>query len=257
MVGQVHAGKGQAALRELSFRDLSAAFAEGWADFRACPAHGLFFGAIYAIAGLVLSHALLIRGEAVWLIPSVAAFPLFAPFAAVGLYEVSRRREAGLPVTWRAVLGALRGRGDEQLVLMGGIIFVGLSFWIIVAHTIFAVFMAGSGLGSESLEVFRTEAGMAMLLVGGAIGALIAYAFYAVTLFSLPMLVDRDVDFISAIITSIRALRANRLVLRVWAFIIAVTLFLAMLPLFLGLLVLLPVLGHATWHLYRRTVETG
>ena len=92
--------------------------------------------------------------------------------------------------------------------------------------------MAESGIGSESLEVFRTEAGIAMLLVGGAVGALIAYAFYAVTLFSLPMLVDRDVDFITAIITSMRALRANRLVL-------------------------LPVLGHATWHLYRRTVETG
>jgi uncharacterized membrane protein len=257
MVGQVHAANGQSALRELSLRDLRAALAEGWADFRACSAHGLFFGAIYVIAGLALSHALLVRGEAVWLIPSAAAFPLFAPFAAVGLYEVSRRREAGLPVTWGAVLGALRGRGDEQLILMGGIIFVGLSFWIIIAHTIFAVFMAESGIGSESLEVFRTEAGIAMLLVGGAVGALIAYAFYAVTLFSLPMLVDRDVDFITAIITSMRALRANRLVLRVWAFVIAVTLFLAMLPLFLGLLVLLPVLGHATWHLYRRTVETG
>jgi uncharacterized membrane protein len=160
-------------------------------------------------------------------------------------------------VTWGAVLGALRGRGDEQLILMGGIVFVGLSFWIIIAHTIFAVFMAESGLGSESLEVFRTQAGMAMLLVGGAVGALIAYGFYAVTLFSLPMLVDRDVDFITAIVTSIRALRANRLVLRVWAVMIAAALFLAMLPLFLGLLVVLPVLGHATWHLYRRTVETG
>jgi uncharacterized membrane protein len=257
MVGQVQAVQGPAAVRELSFRDLGAALAAGWADFRACPAHGLFFGAIYVVAGLLLSHALLVRGEAVWLIPSAAAFPLFAPFAAVGLYEVSRRRESGQPVTWGAVLGALRGRGDEQLILMGGIVFVGLSFWIIIAHTIFAVFMAESGLGSESLEVFRTQAGMAMLLVGSAVGALIAYGFYAVTLFSLPMLVDRDVDFITAIVTSFRALRANRLVLRVWAAVIAAALFLAMLPLFLGLLLVLPVLGHATWHLYRRAVETG
>lgn len=159
-------------------------------------------------------------------------------------------------MSWGAVLGALRGRGDEQLILMGGIVFVGLSFWIIIAHTIFAIFMAGSGMGAELLEALRTQAGMTMLLVGGAVGALIAYAFYAVTLFSLPMLVDRDVDFISAIITSIRALRANRLVLRVWAVVIAAALFLAMLPLFLGLLVVLPVLGHATWHLYRRGVPS-
>jgi len=253
MVEQAHAARGPV-LRSLSFSDLGAALIAGWADFRACPAYGLFFGGIYVLAGFVLSHALLVRGEAVWLIPSAAAFPLFAPFAAVGLYEVSRRREAGLPMSWATILGALRGRGDEQLILMGGIVFVGLSFWIIIAHTIFAIFMAASGLGTESLAVFHTQAGQMMLLVGGAVGALIAYAFYAVTLFSLPMLVDRDVDFITAIMTSIRALRANRLVLRIWAVVIAASLFAAMLPLFLGLLVVLPVLGHATWHLYRRAV---
>ena len=253
MVEQALAGRGPV-LHTLSFRDLRAALAAGWSDFRACPAYGLFFGGIYVLLGLLLAFALSARGEAVWLIPSAAAFPLFAPFAAVGLYEVSRRREAGLPMSWGAVLGALRGRGDEQLILMGGIVFVGLSFWIIIAHSIFAIFMAESGVGSESLELFRTEAGMAMLLVGGVIGALIAYAFYAMTLFSLPMLVDRDVDFITAILTSFRALRANQAVLRCWAFVIAIALFIAMLPLFLGLLVVLPVLGHATWHLYRRAL---
>jgi uncharacterized membrane protein len=239
---------------DLTLADLGTALAAGWADFRACPAYGLFFGGVYVVAGLVLCQALLVRDATVWLIPLVAGFPLFAPFAAVGLYEVSRRREAGLPLSWGAVLGALRGRGDEQLILMGGIVFVGLSFWIIIAHAIFAIFVAASGLGTESLALFATPAGQAMLVLGSAVGALIAYAFFAITLFSLPMLVDRDVDFITAILTSLRALRANRMMLRFWAVLISATLFVAMLPLFLGLLVALPVLGHATWHLYRRTV---
>jgi uncharacterized membrane protein len=254
MVGQATIAQG-AVLRTLSFSDLGAALAAGWADFRARPAYGLFFGGIYVMAGLLLAYALFVRGEAVWLIPSVAGFPLFAPFAAVGLYEVSRRREAGLPMTWGAILGALRGRGDEQLILMGGIVFVGLSFWIIIAHAIFAIFMAESGLGSESIAVFATPAGMMMLATGSLVGAGIAFGFYAITVFSLPTLVDRDVDFITAIVTSVRAVSANRLVLTVWAAGIALALFVAMLPLFLGLLVVLPVLGHATWHLYRRGVE--
>ncbi len=254
MVDLAHAAQGPVVLRRLSFRDLGAALAVGWADFRAYPAYGLFFGGIYVLSGLLLVYALLVRGEAVWLIPSAAAFPLFAPFAAVGLYEVSRRREAGLTISWGAVLGALRGRGDEQLILMGGIVFVGLSFWLIIAHTIFAIFMAESGLGSESLAVFGTQAGLTMLATGSLVGAVIAFGFYAITVFSLPMLVDRDVDFITAIITSLRALGGNRLVLAVWALFVAAALFAAMLPAFLGLLLVLPVLGHATWHLYRRAV---
>lgn len=241
--------------KNLGWADLRAALASGWGDFRACPAFGLFFAGVYVAAGLFLYFALFNRGEVAWLVPAAAGFPLLAPFVAVGLYEVSRRREAGLPMTWAAILGALRGRGDEQIVSMGAIVFVAFGFWLMIAHGIFAVFLAGSGIGTESLALFSTTAGLMMLVVGGIVGAVLAWAFYAVTVVSLPMLVDREVDFMTAIIVSLAVVRSNTLTMLIWAALIAAALFAAMLPLFLGLLVALPVLGHATWHLYRRAVS--
>lgn len=243
--------------RDLTVGDLRAALAAGWDDFRAYPAFGLFFAAIYVVAGAFLYFALFAWGEVAWLVPAAAGFPLLAPFIAVGLYEVSRRREAGLPMNWRSILGALHGRGDDQLLMMGGFIFVGFTFWIILAHGIFAIFLAESGMGGKSLEFFLSGAAIMMMLVGGIVGALMALAFYAITVVSLPMLVDRDVDFITAIIVSLATVRSNPVVLLTWAALIAAMLFLAMLPLFLGLLVVLPVLGHATWHLYRRSVSAA
>jgi uncharacterized membrane protein len=240
---------------DLNLSDLRAALAAGWRDFRAYPLFGLFFGAIYVAAGLFLYFALFTRGEIGWLVPAAAGFPILAPFVAVGLYEVSRRRETGRSMSWRAVLGALRGRGDDQILSMGVIVFVAFGFWLMVAHGIVAIFMAESGIGSESLEMFRTGSGLMMLVVGSIVGALMALAFYSITVVSLPMLVDRDVDFITAIIVSLATVRSNKFVLLAWAVMIAVSLFVAMIPLFLGLLVVLPVLGHATWHLYRRSVE--
>lgn len=244
-----------AVANDLTVSDLRVALAKGWSDFRTYPLFGLFFAGIYVIAGMFLYFGLFVRGEIAWLVPVAAGFPLLAPFVAVGLYEVSRRREAGLPMHWRAVLGALRGHGDEQILSMGVILFVAFAFWLMVAHGIFAIFLAESGIGSESLELFRTGAGLMMLLVGSIVGGLMALAFYAVTVVSLPMLVDREVDFITAIIVSLATVRSNKAVLLAWAVMIAIALFVAMLPLFLGLLVVLPVLGHATWHLYRRSVS--
>ena len=240
--------------RDLEVSDLRAALAAGWQDFKAYPAFGLFFAAIYVVGGIFLYFVLFVRGEFAWAVPAAAGFPLLAPFAAVGLYEVSRRREAGLPMNWRSILGALRGRGDEQILSMGVIVFVAFEFWLMLAHGIFAVFMAESGVGAEGLALFLTGPGIAMLLVGGIVGALVALAFYSITVVSLPLLVDRETDFITAIIVSLATVRSNTSVLLIWAVLIAVSLFVAMLPLFLGLFVVLPVLGHATWHLYRRVV---
>ncbi|WP_247712441.1 DUF2189 domain-containing protein [Qipengyuania xiapuensis] len=247
-------GTGIGVARDLTTGDLMDAVRKGWRDFLARPQYGFFFASFYVLVGAGLYYLLMVRGETRWLIASVAGFPLFAPFAAVGLYEVSRRLERDLPTSWGTILGALRGRGDEQLLLMGGIIFVGFSFWVIIAHTIFAIFASAAGLG-EGMAFLTSQMGLTMLAIGGAVGAVIAFVFYAITLMSLPMLVDRDVDFITAIITSFKTLSANFGVLLLWALVIALALFAAILPFFLGLFVVLPVLGHATWHLYRRAVS--
>lgn len=239
---------------DLRIEDLRAALAAGWSDFWAAPLYGLFFGAVFALSGIALSYVLVARGEVSWLIPATAGFPLLAPFTAVGLYEVSRRREADIPMSWGGILGAIKGRGDEQILSMGVLIFVAFGFWVIIAHLVFSIFLVEAGAGSESLEFLFTSTGITMLSVGSVIGGVIALAFYAVTVISLPMLVDREVDFLTAIFASLRTVRDNRFVMLVWALLLAVLLAIAMLPAFLGLLIVLPVLGHATWHLYRRTV---
>jgi uncharacterized membrane protein len=244
---------------DLALGDLSAALAAGWRDFLAAPQFGLFFGGVYVLAGVAAAYVALVGGELSWLIPAAAGFPLVAPFVAVGLYEASRRRQRGEPMTWPAILGALKGHGDDQILSMGVIVFVAFSFWMIVAHAIFAIFMAESGLGanggSESLAALMTPEGLAMLTVGSAVGGVMALAFYAMTVISLPMLVDRKVSFPTAIIASFAVVRGNPAVMLAWAAIIAGLLAAAMIPAFIGLLVALPVLGHATWHLYMRAVR--
>lgn len=203
----------------------------------------------------MLSYLLLLRGEASWLIPAIAGFPLLAPFTAVGLYEVSRRREQGLPLNWRAVLSAVDGRGDQQILSMGVILFVAFSFWVIIAHLVFSVFAAQARASAETLSFLLTGQGLIMLVVGSAIGSAIAFVFYAITVISLPLLVDREIDFLTAIITSLTVIRDHFWVLIAWALCIVTLLGLSLLSGFVGLFVTLPILGHGTWHLYRRAVE--
>ncbi|MCM0000208.1 MAG: DUF2189 domain-containing protein [Erythrobacter sp.] len=239
---------------DLGWADLRAALVAGWRDFLAMPRFGLFFGGVYVLAGLAIGWATISGGNPSWLIPAIAGFPLVAPFVAVGLYEASRRRSAGQPLTWRAVLGALKGHGDDQILSMGVIVFVAFAFWMMVAHAIFAIFVGESGMGRDPLAALVTPEGLAMLAVGSAVGGAMAFAFYAMTVVSLPLLVDRKHDFLTAIITSLAVVRRNFAVMLGWASIIAVVLLGAMLPAFLGLMAALPVLGHATWHLYVRAV---
>lgn len=240
----------------LALGDLAIALRLGWADFRRAPAFGLLFSAFYVAGGLSIAAVALALGRDWWLIPFILGFPLIAPFAAVGLFEVSRRIEQALPLDWRQVLGVVIAQKDRQVPSMAMVILLMFMFWVFVAHTIFALFLGTASLTNvtSSFEVLEQGPGIAMLITGSLIGAGFAVTLFAFTVVGLPLLLDKEVDFISAIIASVQSVILNAGVLAVWALMIAGLLFLAILPAFLGLFIVLPVLGHASWHLYRRVM---
>ena len=233
---------------------IGASLRAGWRDFRRAPGYGLFFSAFYVLGGLVLTAVAAASGQEWWLMPFIVGFPLVAPFAAVGLYEVSRRLEAREPLIWREVLGTVFAQKDRQLPSMALVVLLMFMFWVFVAHTTFALFMGVSSLTNvtSSPEMLLQGRGLIMLLVGTLIGAGFAAVLFSFTVVGLPLLLDREVDFITAIITSIKAVMLNPVVLAVWGLVIAAILLAGMLPLFLGLFIALPVLGHASWHMYRQ-----
>lgn len=231
-----------------------AALAAGWRDFRRAPGFGLMFAGFYVAGGLVLTAVTRAAGQEWWLMPFVVGFPLLAPFAATGLYEVSRRIEADQPLIWREVLGVVIAQKDRQVPSMAMLILLMFMLWVFVAHTVFALFLGVSSLIniSSSPDLLFQGRGLAMLLTGTVLGAGFAGLLFAITVVGLPLIMDREVDLVSAMIASFHAVATNPGVMLVWATIIAALLFAGMVPLFLGLFIVLPVLGHASWHLYRQ-----
>lgn len=236
--------------------DLREALALGWRDFRRAPAFGLFFGAIFVLGGLALYASLDAVGRIWLLLPVAVGFPILGPFLAVGLYEVSRRLERGEALGWRAVLGVVWRQKDRQIPSISAVIVVFFLFWMFLAHMIFALFLGLTAMTNitTSWEVYFTANGLMMLTIGTLVGAVFAGVLYAITVVSLPLLLDREVDFVTAMIASFTAVLRNPGPMLLWGAGIAVAVFAAMLPAFLGLLVVLPVLGHASWHLYRRVL---
>ena len=237
----------------IGFDSIRFALAAGWRDFRRAPGFGLMFSAFYVAGGLVLAAVAAAAGQEWWLMPFIVGFPLIAPFAAVGLYEVSRRLESGEPLLWGDVMGVVFAQKDRQIPSMAMVILLLFMFWVFLAHMIFALFLGPAAMTnvSTSLAILGSAQGIAMLVTGTAIGAGFAAVLFGVTVVGLPLLLDREVDFITAIIASFGAVTANPLVMLGWGATIAVLLAIGMAPLFFGLFIVLPLLGHASWHMYR------
>lgn len=251
--GETENQRGLPKFRPVTVDMIRTAFGKGVADFRRSARYGLFFGGFYVVCGLVMLWLTRWTGQSYWLMLAAFGFPLIGPFAAVGLYEVSRLLEREAPLSWKSVLTGIWREKDRQIPSLAAIIIVLFIFWIFVGHVVFALFMGNVVMTnvSTSYDVFFTSSGLMMILAEALIGGFAALIIYAVTVIGMPLLVDRDVDFVTAMIASVDVVLRNPLPMLGWGIFVAVLLAIAMLPYFLGLLVVLPVLGHATWHLYQ------
>jgi len=237
--------------------DLRLALRSGWRDFRRAPLAGMGFALVYVLGGWLITYALTTSGQIWWTLPAAAGFPILGPFIACGFYEISRCLERGAPLTARGVLGVIFRQKDRQIPSIAAIVVVFFLFWNFLAHMIFALFLGMSSMTnvSSSVQIFLTPQGLAMLATGTAVGAVFAGLLFALMVVSLPLLLDREVDFVTAMLTSLEVMRESPAVMLGWGAMIAAALFVGMLPGFLGLLVVLPVLGHASWHLYRAAIR--
>jgi len=241
----------------LSFDDLNFCLRKGIADFRQAPVFGLFFGGVYAFGGIFIIQSLFVW-ERVWLIyPVVIGFPLIGPFAAVGLYEVSRRLVNGLPLAWNGILSVIWQQSGRELRWMAFVMLFIFWIWMYQVRLLLALF-----LGNVSIDnwdkffqiITTTPQGWIFVGVGHVVGAFLALFLFSVTVVSIPLLLERDLDFITAMITSVKAVFESPVVMLSWGVFVTLAVLLAFIPAFLGLLVVLPVLGHTTWHIYKRAV---
>ena len=244
-------------IARIGLNDIRVALSLGLRDLGRAPAYGLAIGAFYVLGG-VLVYLLAARSGLFFLAyPLAAGFALLGPFCAVALYEVSRRLETGQPLIPGAIFGVVVGPGGRSLGWMPMLNLFVFFIWVDVAAALYlGVFgLRRPDLGGFLVEVFTTWHGLAFLVIGNLVGAIFAVAVFTATVVAYPLLLDRDSDFVTAIVASWRAVRANPVPMLGYGLIVAASLFLAMLPALVGLVVVLPLLGHATWHLYRRVVH--
>lgn len=245
------------AIRRISVADLRDVLKKGLDDFGAYRTDVIFLCLIYPIVGLVLARAAYGRDMMQLLFPLASGFALVGPFAAVGLYEMSRRREEGGTITWRDAFGVLGSPSFAAILALGLVLMVIFLLWLVTAQAIYAVTLGPqppASLGSLLYDALTTRAGWALIVVGVGVGFLFAVLVLAISVVSFPLLLDRKVGADTAMWTSVRAVMANPGPMAAWGLIVTAGLVIGAIPLFVGLAVVMPVLGHATWHLYRKLV---
>lgn len=241
----------------ITAEDIRAALRAGFDDFLAYPVISGFFGLFYALFGIGMVWCLVWLGWVWMVIPAAVAFPLFAPFAAAGLYEISRRRQRGESFTPPQILTVMANQRKREMGWMAFVTLFILWVWFYQARTVMVItlqYSSFSDLNGFLTTVFTTPEGWTFLMIGTGVGALLAAVLFSVTVVAMPMLLDRETNYVSAMITSVKVVRENPQVMLGWAAIITATMLLAMVPAFLGLIFVLPILGHTTWHLYQRAV---
>ncbi len=249
-------GKLDPVVCRITAADIAEALGQGLRDFQAKPLYGLAFGGLYAVGGIIILLSLTAFNMVYLAYPLAAGFALIGPFVAIGLYEVSRRRETGEPISFPAIWSTITSRSE-----IGWMAFVTLFIFLIWMYQVrlLIALLIGLNASFSSLQEFirvvlTTNEGLVFLVVGNLVGAALSLVLFSLTVVSFPLLLEREVDFITAMITSVRSVVMSPLPMIGWAAVVVVLLMISALPYFLGLIVTLPVLGHATWHLYRRIV---
>ena len=237
--------------------DLKDALINGFDDFKACRTDVVFLCIIYPIVGLIFARFAFNYNMLPLLFPAASGFALLGPVAAVGLYEMSRRREQGLAAQWSNAFDIVRSPSFVPILLLGLLLLAVFLIWLAVAQVIYIMTLGPApptSLTSFIRDVLTTGSGWTMIVVGTGVGFLFALAVLAISVVSFPLLLDRQVGLGSAVATSVRVCAENPLPIATWGAIVAGGLILGSIPAFLGLIFVMPLLGHATWHLYRKTV---
>ncbi len=245
-------------IHRIGTADLMDALRKGAADFWAAPTHLVFLCLMYQLLGIFFAGLAFGNNMLPLLFPLMSGFALIGPLAAIGLYEISREREQGREVSLSSVSNVFRAPSIGSIAALGVLLMVIFIAWLLTAQTLYQSLFGWHAPESMSAflnEVFSTRNGWMLIILGNALGFVFSAAVFCISVISFPLLLDRNVGAISAILTSIRAVFANLGPMLLWGLIIGVSLVIGFIPLFIGLAVVLPILGHATWHLYRKVVE--
>jgi len=249
---------GPPVVRRINFDDLRWALARGWDDFGQSRTDVIFLCVMYPLVGLLLARLAFGYEMLPLLFPLASGFALLGPLAAVGLNELSRRRELGLSAGWSDAFKVFRSPSFNSIALLGLTLMMMFVFWLVLAELVYYLTLGPqppASLGSFVHDVLFTPAGWAMAIAGVGIGFVFAVVALSISVVSFPMLLDRHVPLETAVRTSIKVVRTNPVGMAVWGLILTAGLVIGSIPLLLGLIVVMPVLGHATWHLYRCVVQ--